>query len=64
MLKPVLRFQSRLLIRRAFKPNAKLKPGRRVLAVQFRPNRAGPIESNMKRKTMPPLRCRSGIGCS
>ena len=43
MLKPVIRLPSQLLIRRAFKPNAKLKPGQRGLAVNFRPSRAGPI---------------------
>jgi hypothetical protein len=43
MLKPVLRYRIRLLIRRAFKPNAKSKPGLRGVAVTFRPGRAGPI---------------------
>jgi len=44
MLKPVIRFQSRLLIRKAFKLNAKLKPGQRGVAVRFRPCCAGPIQ--------------------
>jgi hypothetical protein len=39
----MIRSQSRLLIRRAFKPNAKFKPGLRGLAVKFRPSRAGPV---------------------
>ncbi len=43
MLKSIIRFQSRLLVRRAFKPNARLKPGQRGRAVKFRPSRAGPI---------------------
>jgi len=43
MLKSVIRLQSQLLVRRALKPNAKLKPGQRGLAVKFRPSRAGPI---------------------
>jgi hypothetical protein len=43
MLKSVIRLQSQLLVRRAFKPKAKLKPGPRGLAVKFRPGRAGPI---------------------
>jgi hypothetical protein len=43
MLRPMIRSQSRLLIRRAFKPNAKFKPGLRGLAVKFRPSRAGPV---------------------
>jgi len=43
MLKSVIRLQSQLLVRRAFKPSAKLKPGQRGLAVKFRPSRAGPI---------------------
>jgi len=43
MLKSVIRLQSQLLVRRAFKPSAKFKPGRRGLAVKFRPSRVGPI---------------------
>jgi hypothetical protein len=43
MLKSIIRLQSQLLVRRAFKPSAKLKPGQRGLAVKFRPSRAGPI---------------------
>ena len=43
MLKPMIRFPSRLLIRRAFKPNAKLKPGLRRPGATYRPGRAGPI---------------------
>ena len=43
MLKSVFRLQSQLLVRRAFKPNAKLKPGQRGLAAKFRPSRVGPI---------------------
>ena len=43
MLKPTIRFPSRLLIRRAFKPNAKLKPGLRPAGATYRPSRAGPI---------------------
>ena len=43
MLKSVIRLQSQLLIRRAFKPNAKLKPGLRRPGATYRPGRAGPI---------------------
>ena len=43
MLKPTIRFPSRLLIRRAFRPNAKLKPGLRRPGATYRPSRAGPI---------------------
>ena len=43
MLKPTIRFPSRLLIRRAFKPNAKLKPGLRPAGATYRPSRAIPI---------------------
>ena len=43
MLKPMIRFPNRLLIRRAFKPNAKLKPGLRRPGATYRPSRAGPI---------------------
>ena len=43
MLKPTIRFPSRLLIRKAYKPNAKLKPGLRRLGATYRPSRASPI---------------------
>jgi hypothetical protein len=42
-MKPVTRYQSRLLIRRAFKPNAKRKNRLRVPVVSCRPARASPI---------------------
>ena len=43
MLKPITRFPNRLLIRRAFKPNAKLKPGLRRPGATYRPSRGSPI---------------------
>lgn len=41
-MKPVIRYRSQLLFRRAYKPNPKHKPGLRVPALLFRPARVGP----------------------